>query len=70
MWLRQSVGKVEIFDPSIGAWRVLPGYATEFGAAEVGGRIIEGTQILIDREQLIPGEQWTSPDFVPDDEKT
>jgi hypothetical protein len=39
--------------------------ATIAGAAIMGGWVIDGTEIEIDRSQLEPGKEWTIRDFNP-----
>ncbi|MDO9295949.1 hypothetical protein [Bradyrhizobium sp.] len=39
--------------------------ATAEGATMMGGRIIDGTEVEIDRSKLEPGTEWTVRDFDP-----
>jgi hypothetical protein len=60
-----TVYKVGLYDAQNDEPRTSRRMATAEGAAAMGGWIIDGTEIEIDRSQLEPGRQWTARDFNP-----
>ena len=60
-----TVYKVRLYDPQNDEPRTSRRMATIAGAKMMGGWIIDGTEIEIDRSQLEPGTEWTVRDFNP-----
>lgn len=60
-----TVYKVGLYDVQNDERRTSRRMATVAGAEMMGGWVIDGTGVEIDRSQLEPCEEWTARDFDP-----
>lgn len=59
------VYRVKLYDVGHDEFILSRRMATEEGAKEMGGSIVEGSGFVIDLTDLENGEQWTARDFDP-----
>lgn len=59
------VYQVQVYDVNLDELITSRRWATQEGAKEMGGKIIEHTKTMIDSKDLVRGTGWTEKDYVP-----